>query len=648
MLVTQKRPRDLHWFHAGPLLFGDWGTSRLYVLGLAFYYSAHASLAYLGAIGVLMIAVAWAYTVVCRCFPNGGGVYAAAREIHPVLAVVGATLLLCGYIITVVISLVEAFHYFGLGRGPYGHAMVLWLSIVAIIGLGFVNWLGAKSAGVFAAVTAVLALGASLVLAMLCIPFLPRGLSTMTLHTGHDPWTSWVVFTKICLAMAGVEAVANMAGLMREPVAKTAKRTIWPVAAEVAIFNLVFGAALAGLASLAHTHVPDWRTFELAGQELPEHVRNYRDTGMKVVAMEAGKHWFGDNAGFWVGKSAAIIFGILLISAANTAIMAMVSVLYALGHDRELPRALTKLNYPGVPWISLIASCAVCGAVLVAERDVARLADLYVVGVCGAVTTTVLCCACNRRLSLRRGERTGLWILGLLLLAVTLTIVISKVAALIFAGSTVGLVLIARAVIRYRARTEEPAITAQMQTWLTALEQDPLPIGPSQRRIMLAARGQGQAEFAVDLAKRKSAALFCIYVRTLRLMDVAPGTIPQLKDDPDAIASLGATAILARQHGIPFFPIYVCSDDIAHEILDYTVTFGCDTLILGKTQRAAVARAVEGDVVTRIAAQLPSEVALIVRENTPLRGGHAPEPPPPPPSSAPPASPSGEEEIPHS
>lgn len=623
MLVTQKRPRDLHWFHAGPLLFGDWGTSRLYVLGLAFYYSAHTSLAYLGAIGILMVAVAWAYTVVCRCFPNGGGVYAAAREIHPILAVVGATLLLCGYIITVVISLVEAFHYFGLGRGPHGHTLVLWLSIISIIGLGFVNWLGAKSAGVFAAVTAVLALGASLVLALLCLPFLPRGLSTMTFRTGHDPWTSWVVFTKICLAMAGVEAVANMAGLMREPVDKTAKRTIWPVAAEVAIFNLVFGAALAGLASLAHTHVPDWRTFELAGQEIPRHVRDYRDTGMKVVAIEAGRYWFGQSAGFWVGKSAAIIFGLLLISAANTAIMAMVSVLYALGHDRELPRALTKLNYPGVPWVSLVVSCVVCAAVLVAERDVARLADLYVVGVCGAVTTTVLCCAWNRKLSIRRVERSGLWILGLLLLAITLTIMVSKVTALIFAGSTVALALVARAVIRYRAKPEEPTITIQLQQWLTALEQEPLPMGPAQRRIMLAARGRGQAEFAVDLAKRKSAALFCIYVRTLRLMDVAPGTIPQLNDDPDAIASLGATAILARQHGVPFFPIYVCSDDIAHEILDYTVTFGCDTLILGKTQRAAVARAVEGDVVTRVAAHLPSEVALITRENTPFTGGHA-------------------------
>ena len=74
MLVTQKRPRNLDWHHAGPLLFGDWGTSRLYVLGLAFFYTAHASVLYLAAMSLVMILVAWAYTVVCRCFPEGGGV----------------------------------------------------------------------------------------------------------------------------------------------------------------------------------------------------------------------------------------------------------------------------------------------------------------------------------------------------------------------------------------------------------------------------------------------------------------------------------------------------------------------------------------------------------------------------------------------
>ncbi len=617
MLVTQKRPRVLHWLHAGPLLFGDWGTSRLYVLGLAFFYAAHASVLYLAAIGVLMIAVAWAYTIVCRSFPEGGGVYAAARAIHPLLSVVGATLLLCGYIITVVISLVEAFHYFGLGHGPSGKSTVLWLSILAIGGLGLVNWLGARSAGTFAAITAMMALGASLVLVVLCLPFVPRGLSTMSFSTGHSPWSSWVVLTKVCLAMAGVEAVANMAGLMKEPVERTARRTIWPVAAEVVIFNIVFGLALAGVASLAATHTPDWITYEQAGREIPPEVAAYRDTGMKVLAIEAGRHWLGEHTGWWLGKAAAIVFGLLLISAANTAIMAMVSVLYALGHDRELPRVLTRLNYPGVPWVALVLSCVLCVGVLIAERDVARLADMYVIGVCGAVTTTICCCAANRALRLGAWERGGMWALGTLLLAITLTIMVSKQQAFIFAAVTVGTVLLTRWSLRRTGPPPDAAATAELLAYLAALEQPPLPMDNVKGRIMLAARGRGQAEFAVDLARKRGAALFCIYVRTLRVLDLPPGAVPQVKDDPGAIASLGSVAVLARQHGVPFVPIYVCSDQIADEILDYTVTFGCDTLILGKTKRKAFARAVEGDVVTRVAAHLPGEVALMTREDTP-------------------------------
>ena len=38
---TGERPRELRWYHAAGMLFGDWGTSRLYVLGLAFTMLRH-------------------------------------------------------------------------------------------------------------------------------------------------------------------------------------------------------------------------------------------------------------------------------------------------------------------------------------------------------------------------------------------------------------------------------------------------------------------------------------------------------------------------------------------------------------------------------------------------------------------------------
>lgn len=60
-------------------------------------------------------------------------------------------------------------------------------------------------------------------------------------------------------------------------------------------------------------------------------------------------------------------------------------------------------------------------------------------------------------------------------------------------------------------------------------------------------------------------------------------------------------------------PIYVTSTDITGEILDYTVTYGCDTLIMGKTRRTLLSRKLSGDVVTQVAEHLPDNVALLTR-----------------------------------
>ncbi len=174
------------------MLYGDWGTSRLYVLGLAFFATGVESAYFMLAIAALMIAVAWAYTVVCRSFPEGGGVYSAARAIHPVLSVLGATLLLCGYIITAVISVVEALHYLGVPDGPWIPA----LGVILLLGVGALNWFGARSAGAFAMIVAAAGIGVSLVLAAACLPHLREGFGRISFNTGGSFWPRWTSFTQ--------------------------------------------------------------------------------------------------------------------------------------------------------------------------------------------------------------------------------------------------------------------------------------------------------------------------------------------------------------------------------------------------------------------------------------------------------------------
>ncbi|MGD9688570.1 MAG: universal stress protein [Phycisphaerales bacterium] len=607
MLVSQSRPRDLGWHHAGPLLFGDWGTSRLYVLGLAFSAMHFASPIYLLALSVLMTGVAWAYTIICRCFHTGGGVYTAARRIHPLLAVIGATLLMADYIVTVCISLVDAYHYFGLPEDE-GKWATLAACVLAIGVLGVINWFGARNAGRAALVVAIAAMGFSALIALAAIPFIPEGLRSIKWDSGVPPLDRWINFTGIVLALSGVEAVANMTGLMKEPVARTAKRTIWPVLCEVAILNLVFIVAICGLKAMmaAGSVSGEWTDSQI------------QHAAMKVLAIEAGQHWLGATAGFVLGKISAVVFGLLLLSAANTATLAMVSVIYALAQDRELPAPLTKLNYSGVPWIPLLIAVGATTLVLVFVRDLETLAHLYAIGVCGAITIEVFSALVTRELDISRWERIGLGVVGFVVGSVWITIALTKYHALLFVSGLVLVTMLTRAGVRWRAariaalKLPEPQIG-----WLAEVRREPLQLDANKPRIMLAARGRFQAEFAVDMARRRGATLFVIYVRTLRVLDMRPDAMPRIEDDRAAQESLGTATLLAREHGVPCVPIYVCSPKIADEILDYTVTYGCDTLILGKSRRRLFSRALEGDVISEVAKHLPDGVALITREATP-------------------------------
>lgn len=616
MLVTQSRPRTLKWFHAGPLLYGDWGTSRLYVLGLAFFFTSTEAPFYLLAIALLMGAVAWAYTIVCRSFPDGGGVYTAARQLSPTFSVVGATLLLCGYLITAAISVVEALHYFGAHEGP----MLVVLAVLIIIIVGGVNWLGAKSAGAFALVIAFAALTVSGVMALLCLPYLPEGLSKVHVDLSRSAWSHWTDFTQIVLALAGVEAVANMTGIMKQPVEREAKRTIWPVLVEVVGLNMIFGVVMVAMflaiPALKDAAAPLSTATDLS-PEATAAANEIKNTAMELIARTAGENALGETGGRIFGKTAAIVFGLLLLSATNTAVMAMVSVLFAMAQDRELPKPLTKLNYSGVPWVALIASVVLSIAIVLIERRPEKLAELYIIGVCGAITSTVMSCALNKKIEIGRKSRAAMWALGLFLLAITLTIVVTKPNATIFAGVVVGAVLAFRASRGMISAGVPEPIPEPIQGWLAEVKEEaPLAIDPSKPKIMLAARGRYQSEFAVDLARRRKATLFAIYVRTMRVMDMQPGRAPRVEDDPDAQEALGTTALLAKSAGVPFVPIYVVSADIAGEILDYTVTYACDTLIMGKSKRSVFARKLEGDVLLDVAEALPDDVALITRSST--------------------------------
>src|SRR6266699_2656387 len=124
-MLASERPRNVSWLQAAGLLFGDWGTSRLYVLGLALFFAGRSSFWLILLMSGLILAVGWAYTQICRIYPDGGGVYTAAKSRSKTLAVIGALLLFADYTVTASLSSLDAFHYFGLPLASKEQAMVI-------------------------------------------------------------------------------------------------------------------------------------------------------------------------------------------------------------------------------------------------------------------------------------------------------------------------------------------------------------------------------------------------------------------------------------------------------------------------------------------------------------------------------------------
>src|SRR5438874_1176858 len=172
------RPRNVDWQRAAALLYGDWGTSKAYVIGAAFLAAAYASLPIILAVCALTGLVGYNYIVICKQFPDGGGVYSAAR--------------LQSRFVVVTIILMSLTH-----------------------------------------------------------------LTLAHLEPSHKGFAeNWTKFVGVILALSGVEAIANLTGVMkldpgasldRPMVGKTARKAILTVAIEVVVGTAMLGWAMVSL-----------------------------------------------------------------------------------------------------------------------------------------------------------------------------------------------------------------------------------------------------------------------------------------------------------------------------------------------------------------------------------------------------------------
>jgi len=608
-LLASERPRNVGWFSAGALLFGDWGTSRLYVLGLAFLVAGRSSFWLIGAMSLLILAVGWAYTQICRIYQNGGGVYTAGRQRNALIGVVGALLLFADYTVTASLSAVEAFHYFGLGvhraaevrqvepgdeitrprEGVEDQAEELWRwrspgfwAIISILVIGAFNLMGPKHTAGYAIFAAV----GMVVITLLIVLFALPQVNWAHVRWGrfwHAPTDLWYGFVYIVLALSGVEAIANLTGVMRKPVFATARRSIWFVAAEVALFNLILAVIM-----IAIVPAPS------------------RDAHTEDMLAFMAKHYIGP-LGEWPVR---ILGGLLLLSATNTAVNGLMSIVYVMSRDGEMPAVFQRLNGFGAPWVAAVLAALVPAAILVLFHDLRTLASLYAIGVVGAVAINCSLTSFHPRLR-KLWRKIAMAALALLLVAIWFTLALTKRHALAFVSIVLAVGLSLRQLTRIAARRRlKPSLLRQ------AIMDQLTPDALSRSKVLLATAGSDDyAAPAFELARQEDAALVVSFVRAVSLSyKVEAEARLTLESDPAAQALFVEFLEHGHRAGVPVIPMYDTGPDAAVLIAEHAAMHGVTKVLIGSSRRGALHHIIKGSFQRKLEQLLPPEIPVQVLE----------------------------------
>ena len=597
-----KRPRNVDWKRAAAILYGDWGTSKAYVIGLAFAVAGYASFWLIAAMCVLTALVGINYMIICRLYPDGGGVYASVRHRSEVISIVGAFLLIADYLVTAAISALSAFQYLGV---PHPEKFAAF----SILIVGALNLLGPKQTGGLAFLISVPTAIVVLVLGIFCLPHI--GAAFGNLQPLHGTFAqNWAGFVGIVLALSGVEAIANATGVMKldpgstdaQPcVVKTSTPAILWVMIEVCIFTALFGLAANALNGLQIVN----------GDVNAPGAEGVRDYMLRYMGQIFVGGALGPAIGHIFAVIVSIVFGLLLLSASNTAIVDLIAIQFLMSRDRELPKIFQRLNKWGVPSAGMLLATIVPMLLVIIVKDMSGLADLYAVGVVGAIATNLGATSTDRKLSIKSWERTLMFATFLVMAAIELSLLIDKPNARYFAVTILAVGLILRGLVQERRMKKEAAapLPASVPVQLTRSEVAAQDVGTGEA-ILCAVRGTGRTlDFALREARETGRRLYLLFVREQRFM-TDQDTKRKWEEDPEA-SEIFATARNKAGDRQPLF-CYAVSESAAETIADIAATLGASRLILGAPRRNALVNILRGNLVREVSDLLPEEIDLLV------------------------------------
>src|SRR5437763_8317146 len=165
--VSQPHPVEEHAVHQlGPFLcwavvFADIGTSIYYVPGILYGTVGKLAGFFVFLTITVFILLTLKYVEVTYRFPQGGGVVTvAAKATNRWFGALGGMFILVDYFLTAAISCLSGMLYLSLvvpALGPQttfiGLSITLWVTLVILVLLGLLNWVGVYAFGLLGAFT---------------------------------------------------------------------------------------------------------------------------------------------------------------------------------------------------------------------------------------------------------------------------------------------------------------------------------------------------------------------------------------------------------------------------------------------------------------------------------------------------------------
>lgn len=628
-IIQSDRPRNVSAWQAAAILYGDWGTSKAYVIGLAFALAGYSSFWLIAAVSCLSILVGLNYITICRYYPNGGGVYASVRRRSEVLALVGGFFLIADYIVTAALSALAAFEYLGV---PFPQ---VW-ALLAISLIGFINFLGPRHTGNLAFLIAIPTIVVVCVLGGLSFFHFQEAVEAIQpLHGGVVE--NWTKFVGVIVALSGIEAVANSTGVMRlnpgstnanPNVSKTATRAIVTVMVEVCFFTTLFGFAINALPGL----VTDGVHVDAPGYP------NVRDSMLRYMGQVFASNVVGPELGQLFGYLISIAFCILLLSAVNTAIVALVSLFFVMSRDGQLPKQFQKLNRFGVPKLPLLIATVAPLIVLYFVHNVAALANLYAVGFVGAIATNLGSTSTDKTLDLKWRERYIMFGTFLIMAAVEITLFIDKPDARAFVIAILAIGLLLRGLVMEWGQKKKPTkptmahptvtelskgmlkakseivVEERVRTWPKTITRYERPLDEMHMHkgpMLCAVSHVGKAlEFAIQECECYHQHLYVLFVREQKVIIEAEDHQHSWLEDKEACQIFDYAIGAIKEAPMTF--LYTVSSHSSANIVSVASDLKVSRIILGLSRRHILLQMLQGNIVEEVRTILPSQIDLIV------------------------------------